>query len=83
MEEGLFLDEEVSKVLRERFVEARIHTDIRGEKGEPMRAVQKRFAGTRANPVYVNLEPKSETPSARVVGLKSKEEFLEFLFQIN
>jgi len=71
MEETVFHLPAVAGVLREEYVEARLHTDGDAEKDpvyDRIRELQQELAGSKANPVYLILDPASREPLGRFDG---------------
>lgn len=87
MENDVFLRPAVAGILKQKFVEARMHVDIQSSLTAAQladnRARQQEFAGTYAMPFFVIIDPKSGA-KLRVTGLSGgpgnwEPLFLEFL----
>ena len=85
MEEDIFRRPAVGGVLREKFVEARLHNDHRDDEiQKAVQALQDELAGSRATPYYLVLEPQSRRILGRFPGpdippIGNGTKFLEFL----
>jgi hypothetical protein len=81
MEQSVFPLPEVSAELQQ-FVEARLNMDLPHMPfAAQNEALQRRFAGTKALPVYVAIDPHTEEPLARMAGALGAEQLLAFLRQ--
>ncbi|HLU38008.1 MAG TPA: hypothetical protein VK081_01410 [Planctomycetota bacterium] len=83
MEDGPFIhDPEISSLLRDSFIESRLHTDAHTEYSETViRELQDRYAdGNRAQPIYVAIDPLTGRALARLFGA-DQAGFLPFLKQ--
>ena len=80
MEENFFPRPEVSGLLQKNVVEARLHTDRAGPFLNRILALQQRFSGSRALPVYVLLDPRTERSIGRVKGAREPA-FLDLVRQ--
>ncbi len=79
MEESIFPAPAVAEVLREHYVEARLHMDV-DEVREKYHDLQDRLVGTLAVPVYVLLDPVTGKVLDRHYGwLPSEGGFAAFL----
>ena len=81
MEEKVFPSPAVAGVLREHFVEARLHV-LDGTKNiEESRALRERLAGVVTTPFYVALDPQGEASLGTFEGggVPRAGEFLDFL----
>ena len=76
MEQGVFPKSAVADILEPKFVEARLHFDYPENRVRQLEMVQ-----SNAQPIYLVLDPETETVYARFDGasLISNEPFLEFL----
>ena len=83
MEGGVFRKDPTRSVLREHFVEARLHMDISDPLIERKLALQKSFVDSKALPVYIIIDPSKPTPAGTLARLEggglSNEEFKAFL----
>ncbi len=61
MEDVIFPRPAVSRILIEKFVEARLHTDHE-TKGSEWIALERRYVGFQAQPYYVVFDPKTRKP---------------------
>jgi hypothetical protein len=78
-EEKVFPSPEVSGVLQEHFIEARLHTDG-GTNIERILALQQELAKNVATPYYLIQDPKSKRLLEKPLGgVTSVETFLELL----
>jgi hypothetical protein len=80
MEEKIFRDPAVAGILRDGYVEARLHTD--GDAHiERIRELQQQLAHSVATPYYVVIDPETGTERARHEGatLNDVTTFSEFL----
>jgi hypothetical protein len=79
MEEKIFRLPDVFRVLKEGYVEARLHTD--GSKNiERIKEKQAELTGSVATPIYVVLEPESEKVTGLFEGATfDSKEFERFL----
>ena len=80
MEEDVFPDRAVALILKDNFVEARLHTD--GDKNiKEILALQRRLTGSLANPFYVVLEPGKDEVLGKQAGYMGAASFKDFLTQ--
>jgi len=78
MEEKIFPRPAVAGILEEKYVEARLHAD--GEVNvERIHQLQDAVARSRATPLYLVIDPATESELSRQEGASSEETFLEFL----
>ena len=80
MEKKVFPDPAVAEVLKDKFIEARIHTDHK-EQGEANRALQLEMTSSVAQPIYLLLDPKDGEVHGRLDGatLGDNQPFIDFL----
>ena len=78
MEEKVFPLPAVGGVLKDGFIEARLHTDG-GPAKERNQALQREQTGSVATPIYVIVDPKNGEKLRLRAGLMSPERFIEFL----
>ena len=80
MEERVFYNSAVAEILGPKFVEARLHVD-HPNKGKENMQRELEMAGSRAQPVYLVLDPLTEEVHSRQDGasLVSDAPFVEFL----
>lgn len=81
MEDGVFVrDPAVVGILKEKFVESRLHSDAPTEyPQDTINPLRKRYVdGNPAMGIYVALDPETEQPLARLFGTKPAE-FQAFL----
>lgn len=78
MEEKIFPRPAVAEELSKKFIEARLHTDG-GSRQQANVELQEKLTGSRANPIYVILEPASGRILRREDGAMRESKFLEFL----
>jgi hypothetical protein len=80
MERNVFPDPAVAAVLSEKYIEARIHTDHE-TLGEANRALQLEMTQSRAQPIYLILDPATGTTHGRLDGaiLGDNQPFIDFL----
>ncbi len=64
MEETVFPRPAVRRILTEKYVEARLHSD-HAEKGEEWQALERRYVGYVANPYFVVFDPETRQPLRR------------------
>lgn len=76
MEEGTFHHSAVAELLRDRFVEARLHVDYKENEERELEMVQ-----SRAQPIYVVVDPSTgEMHGGRYEGAAlSDEDFIDWL----
>lgn len=78
MEEKIFPKPAVAGRLKQDYIEARLHTD-----GGPSEArnqeLQAELGKTKANPVYVIVDPNTGEVVSRKAGLLSEGKFIDFL----
>ena len=79
MEEKVFPKPAVAKELQEHFVEARLHTDAPSPVGENNMKRELDMIGSRANPYYLIVDPKTGKSLRKTFGFMSEAKFLEFL----
>ena len=84
MEEGIFLNEPTAGLLKDGYVEARLHTDgkrgvIPGELFDEINRVWRHFAKTPANPTFVRVDPDNEKALTQAAGFIGQEKFSAFL----
>ena len=68
----------VAGVLKERYVEARLHCDM-GASAEANKAIQQRLTQSIALPIYAVIDPGSEERLGLQEGLTLKDDFAAFL----
>ena len=78
MEEVIFRRPAVAGVLKEGFIEARLHTDG-GPRMTENRRLQDEHTGSRATPIYVIFDPKTDQKVRARAGFMLEGTFLEFL----
>ena len=79
MEGRVFSDETIDLLLRDNFVEVRLHTDgDAGGRKDFNLELQEKLATSRANPWLVVVDPTDESKLAES-GFKYEEEMAEFL----
>ena len=80
MEKKVFPDPAVAEVLKNKFIEARIHTD-HDELGEANRARQLEMTSSVAQPIYLLLDPENKEVLGRLDGatLGDTQPFIDFL----
>jgi len=80
MERKVFPDPAVATVLTNKFVEARIHTDHE-DQGKANRALQLDMTQSRAQPIYLILDPATGKIHGRLDGalLGDNQPFIDFL----
>ena len=63
MEDNVFPSEAVASLMKQHLIEARLHTDTQNTLTDAQfarnRELQSRIAGTRANPYFVLVDPKT------------------------
>jgi hypothetical protein len=83
MEEDIFRRPAVGGLLREKFVEARLHNDHQDERiKSAVQKLQDELAGSRATPIYLIYDPRKRTILQRFEGpdlLSGGRKFAEFL----
>ena len=83
VEEVFFHDPQLSAMLRDGFVEARLHTDRPSPHLERILELQERLAETLALPTYVLVDPDTEKRIGRTSFRGSAAGFREFLHSAN
>lgn len=78
MEESVFPAPAVAGILKEGFIEARLHTDG-GPREKENVALQMELGGSRATPIYVIIDPKSGKKLRVRAGWMSPATFAAFL----
>ena len=84
MEEGIFPDPAVAGILKEHYVEARLHTDDQSapERSARLEQLQVEMTGSVAQPTYVIVdpgpEPGAEKQLAQRSGSASVDTFVRF-----
>jgi len=78
MEESVFPQPAVGGVLKEKFIEARLHNDGGPKKQQNVQR-QKDLAGTVTTPVYVIVDPKTGEKLRLFEGPTTPLKFIEFL----
>jgi hypothetical protein len=83
VEEVVFHDPKVAAILRERYVEARLHTDKLDDPARTERIVelQRKLTGVRTLPVYLIEDPKTGRMLGRLDGYHAADAFITFLQQ--
>ncbi len=88
MEDDVFLRPAVAGIMKEHFVEARLHCDLQKhltkEQFARNRELQKQFASSRAMPIFVVVDPKTgqelgETPVVGLTPAAQTESWAAFL----
>jgi thioredoxin-related protein len=91
MEDNVFLRPAVAGILKEHFVEARLHCDLQkhltAEQFARNRELQKQYASSKAMPIFVVVDPKTgrelgETPVVGLSPAAQTENFAAFLQQM-
>jgi hypothetical protein len=78
MEEKIFRRPAVAEQLEKGFVEARLHTD--GDPPDERNVkLQLEYAKSRANPIFVVVDPQTRKALRKRAGLILEEDFLRFL----
>jgi hypothetical protein len=81
MEERIFRLPDVGRILRQSYVEARLHTDGTANL-ERIRALQAELTGSLATPIYVVQDPEQGTVLGKFEGATfDGAEFADFLEQ--
>ena len=84
MEEGIFPDPAVAGILKEHYIEARLHTDDQSapERSEALERLQVEMTGSVAQPTFVIVDPGpapgAEKQLAKRSGSASVETFVRF-----
>ncbi len=79
LEKRVFLDPTIDTLLRDNFVEVRLHTDgSNGPRKDRNLALQKQLASSIANPWLVVVDPSTETPGMET-GFREAAGMAEFL----
>ena len=78
MEGSVFPAPAVAGVLREGYIEARLHTDRKG-KDDARKALQVEMTNDYSNPIYVLFDPVTSKEIARRAGYVFEKDFVEFL----
>lgn len=83
MEEGIFPNPAVAGILREHYIEARLHTDDQQnpERSERQASMQVEMTGSVAQPYYVVVDPANEQKLGLRKGLASEATFVKFFQQ--
>jgi hypothetical protein len=79
MEEKLFPRPAVAGVLKEKFIEARLHNDGRGSVYDEIVRLQAEKAKTSATPNYLIVDPSTGETLRSRAGVMRESTFLEFL----
>jgi len=83
MEKKVLPKPAVAGVLEENYIEARLHTDRPSPGLEKILEVQQRFAESVANPIYVAVDPQTESRLDKYEGAaltaEHEENFVRFL----
>jgi hypothetical protein len=75
MELNVFPKPAVAGLLRERFVEARLHS----EAGDHIKELQQKMTGSLALPIYAIVDPKTDAVRATRAGYQNLDDFVAFL----
>lgn len=78
MEGSVFPASAVAEILKNEFVEARLHTDG-GPAKDANKALQESMTGSVANPIYVLYDPVTAKSVAQRAGYVFEKDFVEFL----
>ncbi len=79
MEKTIFPKPAVAGLLKDNFIEIRLHTDARGPKLKQILELRDKYSGSVAIPTYVVVDPQTLKRMSRVRGLKEEAKFLQFL----